>query len=549
MPRISAITLLSPAMRVASCCVVLSTLVAVSGCRSSHIRPGFTRTISASRVVSADATSNESDESVAPEFDEPDSITTPVPQTPGTDGLSGARPYEDAEDGVPVVGAVSPLPELPTVEDLASPDAVGHAGPADQLPRAEVLAGIRKLGGRFETDQSGNVTAIDLSFTAVSLAHLQQLTQFAELTDLDLTGTSVSDDGITVICSLANLRSLKLKGTRVSDTGFRKLSVLSNLLLLDASRTAVTDEGLSLASDWPMLTYLSLNSTAVSDAGLRHLMALRNLKGLNLIRSHVTPAGVASLRAALPDCLVVSQGSEDAVPGAAQKQAIVPAVPVEQSSLDRPSAVTDVQLAQLIRLAVQQPQLAVHLSTVYSANGQWGEAARILSAAAEVDDSDPMLRFRLGEALAHSGHTGEALQHFQKTSGTAAANYNVGLIAYENMLRNCEQYFERSLQADPNMLQAQQRLNEVRRELALLRHMPLPPVQTTTSPAVVPVVIPGTGNHHVANSAASMPAVDSQPPTFDWSPPLDPPGGWQQTPGRLPASARQAGTGQRVPGF
>ena len=50
----------------------------------------------------------------------------------------------------------------------------------------------------------------------------------------------------------------------------------------------------------------------MSDAGLAHLSALKNLTRLEVPGTKVTPAGVAKLKAALPNCQIEQQESEPA---------------------------------------------------------------------------------------------------------------------------------------------------------------------------------------------------------------------------------------------
>jgi hypothetical protein len=49
------------------------------------------------------------------------------------------------------------------------------------------------------------------------------------------------------------------------------------------------------------LKYLAIKRTAVSDASIEYLSQLKSIKELYIAETRITPAGVARLRAALPN--------------------------------------------------------------------------------------------------------------------------------------------------------------------------------------------------------------------------------------------------------
>ncbi len=341
---------------------------------------------------------------------------------------------------------------------------------ANSVVRSEVEVAemFRRLRGKLRADDNGAIVEADLSYSDVTDEALTAIDIFQEIKELDLTGTQVHDASLVVLQQLPNLQSLKLKGTRISSVGMTSLASVSSLVLLDASNTAVTDEGLALAAQWTSLRYLSLNNTSVTDSAVPHLTSIRTLKGLSLLNTTVTAEGTRLLKEALPDCLIVFKIESETSPSAA----VDPLRPVPaQSGLAFPDfpAPSDSQLEQLVELAGKQPQLAVHLASVYSSREQWPQAVRILAAAAAVDPDLQPVQLALGVSLARSGDLIAAKTHLTKAVGEAAANYNLGLIEYENNLRSCATHFREAVVADPSLVDAQTRLQEVQQELSALK--------------------------------------------------------------------------------
>jgi tetratricopeptide (TPR) repeat protein len=150
------------------------------------------------------------------------------------------------------------------------------------------------------------------------------------------------------------------------------------------------------------------------------------------------------------------------------------------------------QLSQVIRLAADQPHLAVHLSTIYASRDQWEEAVQILEVATTANPSDPNIHYALGQALARCGRPEEALPHFEQAVDEATAKYQVAMIVYENSLRSCEQLFDEAVSADPSFAAAESRRTEIQREIAQLNRQRGIPEPISDAPAdnVAPEVIP-----------------------------------------------------------
>lgn len=408
--------------------------------------------------------------------------------------LSGSSPEISRHDSE----FHSPESSFPPATDIQMPDSRPEpANPEsaelepEPLSEDEVVEAFRRSGGKLKPNETGAIVEIDLSFSTVTDPLLQTVGLFPEVRELDLTGTEIHDSSIGGLLSLTKLRALKLKGTKITDEGLRSLAGASELILLDASNTEITDEGLAGADRWEKLRYLSLNNTKITDAGLIHLQTLKELKGLSVINTGVTEDGVRQLKEKVPNCLIVAQtGRElsrvrtfDKMPRLAESTPLNSAT-VGVASHD--------QLSQVIRLAADQPHLAVHLSKIYASRDQWEEAVQILEVATTANPSDRNIHYALGQALARCGRPGEALPHFEQAVDEATAKYQVAMIVYENSLRNCEQLFDEAVSADPSFAAAESRRMEIQREIAHLnRQRGIPdPISEAPADNVAPEVIP-----------------------------------------------------------
>ncbi len=286
--------------------------------------------------------------------------------------LQSCRPFSHATHSCAAENAgqsvISPSasgsPQFGSDEPLAAALAATQDSPPFVGSEADVAEVFRRLRGKLRANDLGAIVEADLSYSDVTDEALASLDVFQEIRELDLTGTQVHDESLAVLQKLPNLQSLKLKGTRISSAGMTSITQISSLVLLDASNTDVTDDGLAQASQLTSLRYLSLNSTPVTDISIPHLTSIRTLKGLSLLNTGVTAEGARMLKAALPDCLIVTKVQDESLPSAAV--APLQSVPTQGGAAfpDFP-ATSDTQLEQLIELARKQPQLAVHLAAVY----------------------------------------------------------------------------------------------------------------------------------------------------------------------------------------
>ncbi|MEZ6059343.1 MAG: hypothetical protein R3C19_03165 [Planctomycetaceae bacterium] len=337
----------------------------------------------------------------------------------------------------------------------------------------EVVEELRELGGTVQFDGEA-LTGVDLSFTRTRDDHLKRLSQFDTVRNLNLTGTDVSDAGIGELSRMQSLKSLKLRGTDVTNAALPVVGQISGLQLLDLSRTRIADAGLVHLQQLAGLRYLMLNDTRLSDEALPHLKSLGKLDGLSLIHTQISPDGQQELQQALPSCLIVFEADDDVshtdVPAefrpaatVAASSSVKPFRTVAATRLDR-KAISKVnpKLAQVVELAEKQPELATHLSAVYSADGDWSSAIHVLQAALDAAPENLEIRYQLAVAFARSGDLVTAAEQFERSVGKAAAHYNIGVLLQEQMLATCEAHLQQSLAINPKLEAARLRLKELK---------------------------------------------------------------------------------------
>ena len=109
-----------------------------------------------------------------------------------------------------------------------------------------------------------------------------------KVTRLDLSFTKITDASLNELAKLNNLAELGLAGTQITDTGFKKLTKIKKL------------------------THLDLGHTQIMDAGFKKkkLTKLKKLSWLGLKDTKVTKAGVAELKKALPKCKIIHNATK-----------------------------------------------------------------------------------------------------------------------------------------------------------------------------------------------------------------------------------------------
>jgi NADH-quinone oxidoreductase subunit M len=111
------------------------------------------------------------------------------------------------------------------------------------------------------------------------------------------------------------LSQLDLSGSEATDETVRLLRNTKRLTFLNLSHTAISDEGVRDIAGMVHLTWLKLADTSISAAGLAHLKKLENLQTLDLSNTRCSKKAIDDVKAALPDCEVITAtGREDRTP-------------------------------------------------------------------------------------------------------------------------------------------------------------------------------------------------------------------------------------------
>jgi hypothetical protein len=93
----------------------------------------------------------------------------------------------------------------------------------------------------------------------------------------------------------------ELGGTQITAAGLSALKPFSSLRRLHLEHAAIAGTTLGVLKDLPKLAYLNLCETDLTDDQIPALSSIAGLRQLYLFGSRVTPAGVADLKARLPN--------------------------------------------------------------------------------------------------------------------------------------------------------------------------------------------------------------------------------------------------------
>lgn len=183
------------------------------------------------------------------------------------------------------------------------------------------------------------------------------------LKSLNLRGTKITDNTLEILAGVPTLESLDIGWAQITDTGLEHLTALTNLRRLTMGGNKLTDTALGFLRQMPQLEFLDIGgqqrtdsglwSLSLTDAGMQSiatvtdlhelrlegrnvtargldaikglgklerlnvqgckrlrddavpaLAAMKHLRVVDLRDSGLTDAGVAKLRAALPDCVI-----------------------------------------------------------------------------------------------------------------------------------------------------------------------------------------------------------------------------------------------------
>jgi internalin A len=157
---------------------------------------------------------------------------------------------------------------------------------------------IAALGGRTETNGSGDVTAVRLRGAFVADSDLDRLAAFEQLETLDLSHTRVTDLGLLRLKDLRNVRELNLfYAELVTDEGLAAVKTWPRIERLNFRGTKVTDNTLALLAGKESIRALDLGFAEVTDSGLQHLVKLKGLRELAIGGNKMTEVGLEVLRA------------------------------------------------------------------------------------------------------------------------------------------------------------------------------------------------------------------------------------------------------------
>lgn len=118
----------------------------------------------------------------------------------------------------------------------------------------------------------------------------------AEIIDLDLFGKEIGDDDLPLFAPLTGLEFLSLARTRVSDRGVVHLRALPRLGELHLDYDDITNDCLELIALLPALTTLDLTATDVTDNGLLRLQPLADrLRRFYMMKSRLTDTGIRNI--------------------------------------------------------------------------------------------------------------------------------------------------------------------------------------------------------------------------------------------------------------
>jgi len=123
------------------------------------------------------------------------------------------------------------------------------------------------------------------------------------------------------------------------------------------------------------------------------------------------------------------------------------------------------QFLQAYQVAPENSLVIESLGQFYLTQERYDEAVRHLSRGIELTPGNNRMRHRLAVALAKQGNIAAAEPHFAQSVGDAEADYNIGLILYEQgQIKEAEERFLSAVLKKPTLVQAQNWLDAVRQE-------------------------------------------------------------------------------------
>ena len=188
------------------------------------------------------------------------------------------------------------------------------------LVGAILIVGMGCLGKDFSVSESrGDLGALDadvgsLRIRGIHDSDVEELARFKAVRNLDFTGgwkalpLRLTSVGFGRIADLElPVESINLgQCQNLDDEGLRHVGRMRGLTLVTLNESmGLTPTGLGHITALPHLAYLDLRRCSqIDDSWIETLTKCRTLTQLGVTATRISPAGVARLRAALPDCHV-----------------------------------------------------------------------------------------------------------------------------------------------------------------------------------------------------------------------------------------------------
>lgn len=154
---------------------------------------------------------------------------------------------------------------------------------------------------------------LDFSGTKITGSGLRALRNHSSLVTIYLeegyveeVGMLVTDEALEHLGTISHLKTLTLVGKEITDAGVAHLQNLKELDFLSIGNSSITAKAFEDLVKLPKLTTLYVKGNTFGDEAISTLSKFRNLASLNLIDTDFTEAGIAKLRAQLPQCQISS---------------------------------------------------------------------------------------------------------------------------------------------------------------------------------------------------------------------------------------------------
>ena len=155
------------------------------------------------------------------------------------------------------------------------------------------------------------LTGLQTESAKFPTAALAALAQTPQLADVDVSGSPLTAADLTAVdwkTGFAKLTKLNLYQTQVGDAGVDALLPLADRLTsLNLDDAQIGPESAAKIAQFSQLTFLHVGRSTLDDASIAEFAKLGKLAKIHITRSKATEAGADALRAALPNCEVVSQ--------------------------------------------------------------------------------------------------------------------------------------------------------------------------------------------------------------------------------------------------